>query len=321
MKQVYLTRILGRVILLFLLGIFLFTSELYSQLNGTYTVGTTGDYATVNAAVTALSTQGVSGSVIFNIASGNYNEQVTIPSIAGASSENTITFQSATGDTADVKIYYDAVGSDNFVVHLSGAGFIKIKNLSLVATGTSDLGVVVKFTNNCNYNEFIGNHLYGKTGTSTNMADKVIVSANLGSTDTATVFKSNTFDHGKYGIFYGNGRNILLDGNTFINGTNDQLILTSCESLTLKNNTINGGIGFSYNGSKGIEIIGNTIIGTIDLYSLNSTLSNPSKIYNNFIRGKLSIRSCQYLNIYHNSVAVGSDYPYEFKPGEVIFIY
>ncbi|MCC7429469.1 hypothetical protein IT568_01380, partial [bacterium] len=66
----------------------------FAQLSGTYTIP--GNYATFTDAVTALTTQGISGAVIFNVSPGVYAEQVGgttgIPEITGSSATNTITF-------------------------------------------------------------------------------------------------------------------------------------------------------------------------------------------------------------------------------------
>ena len=61
-------------------------TSLHAQLSGTKTIGSGGDYASFTAAVTALTSQGVSGAVTFNVLNGTYNEQIQIGSIAGASS-------------------------------------------------------------------------------------------------------------------------------------------------------------------------------------------------------------------------------------------
>ncbi len=72
---------------------FLFLESNAQALFGTKTIGTTGDYSSFTAAVTALTTNGVSGPVVFNVQSGSYSEQISIPAITGASTTNTITFK------------------------------------------------------------------------------------------------------------------------------------------------------------------------------------------------------------------------------------
>lgn len=68
-------------------------TPVFSQLSGSYTIGgSSPTYATFAAAVAALSA-GVNGPVVFNVRSGTYPEQISIPSITGVSATNTVTFQ------------------------------------------------------------------------------------------------------------------------------------------------------------------------------------------------------------------------------------
>lgn len=72
-----------------------FIPKAFSQLSGNYTIGTAGDFVTLTDAVNSLTSNGVSGAVTFNIETGDYNEQLIIPQITGASAVNTITFSFA----------------------------------------------------------------------------------------------------------------------------------------------------------------------------------------------------------------------------------
>jgi len=90
---------------LLLFPLLLLTSSLSAQLNGTYTVGPTGTYTTLAAAITALQTNGVSGPVFMDIQSGTYTGNWSVPAITGASATNTITFRSqALNNTAVVLV-------------------------------------------------------------------------------------------------------------------------------------------------------------------------------------------------------------------------
>jgi len=78
----------------------------FAQLNGTYTIGSTGNYTSFTAAVSALTSNGISGPVVFNIAPGIYNEQISITAITGSSTSNTVTFQSVNSDSSSVILSY-----------------------------------------------------------------------------------------------------------------------------------------------------------------------------------------------------------------------
>ncbi len=103
--------VLGGV--LCILGGMLLPSSASAQLHGTYTIGSGGTYASFGAAVSALVSQGVSAPVTFNVFTGTYGEHVSIPAITGANSTNTITFQSATGNAADVTLFFNAAAPES----------------------------------------------------------------------------------------------------------------------------------------------------------------------------------------------------------------
>jgi hypothetical protein len=82
---------------------FSFNSDSFPlPLNGAYTIGSGGDYATIISAVSDIVSQGVNGPVVFNILPGIYTEYVVIDSIPGTSSINTVTIKSQTDNPADV---------------------------------------------------------------------------------------------------------------------------------------------------------------------------------------------------------------------------
>ncbi len=98
----------------------LITSNSYAQLSGNYTIGGANpDYNTVLLAISDIETNGVNGSVIFNIRTGTYTGLHTIHEITGSSAVNTITFQSETGVNTDVNLQ-----NNGKVIALSGADYI-----------------------------------------------------------------------------------------------------------------------------------------------------------------------------------------------------
>ncbi|GAA4335373.1 PKD-like domain-containing protein [Flaviaesturariibacter amylovorans] len=75
---------------------------------------------------------GVSGPVQFQMAAGTYNEVVTIGAIAGASSSNTITFQSASGNAADVTITFPGTPAA-YSITLNGSSHVQFRNMTFAA--------------------------------------------------------------------------------------------------------------------------------------------------------------------------------------------
>ncbi|MCB0482264.1 MAG: right-handed parallel beta-helix repeat-containing protein, partial [Flavobacteriales bacterium] len=122
----------------------LFSFSAFAQLSGTYTIGgTSPNYATFTAAVSALSSSGVSGPVTFNVRQGSYNEKLTIGAITGASATNKITFRADPANSAAVLLQYtNSSTSANYVVGFNSATYIYFKNIDFKANGTSYSTVV-----------------------------------------------------------------------------------------------------------------------------------------------------------------------------------
>lgn len=104
--------------------IFSLNKNSFSSLSGTYTIGAGGDYATINSAVSSLITGGVSGPVVFEIKPGTYDEVVTIDSIPGTSSVNTVTFKSQTNNANDVIWRHTSQPLGNRLLGINGADYI-----------------------------------------------------------------------------------------------------------------------------------------------------------------------------------------------------
>jgi hypothetical protein len=111
--------------------LFLLTDKSHSQLSGAYTVGNGGNYNTISAAVNALTSSGINGSVTFNIQSGIYCESVIIDSIPGTDNSNSVIFQSQTGNPEDV-IWKDSTDIVQAFVTLNGADNIAFKNMTFI---------------------------------------------------------------------------------------------------------------------------------------------------------------------------------------------
>ncbi len=114
-------------------------------LNGTYTIGgTSPQFNSFSDAALGLIQCGIDGPVTFNVAPGTYNEQIFLPAINGASDTNTILFQSATADSSDVILAYDAASSaDNYVVELDGAAHITFQHMTFEAQDTGHSRIIV----------------------------------------------------------------------------------------------------------------------------------------------------------------------------------
>jgi len=293
----------------------------YSQLSGTYTIGgTSPNYATFSAAVSALNTQGVSGPVVFNVRNGTYNEQISIGSVTGTSAVNTVTFQSESADNTMVTLYYTPTSGANYTILFNGSDYIRFDKMTLRAVGAAYANVI-QFGTNTTYNTVSNCIIEGTntTSTSTNLA--LVYSGNTGNNGNA--FTGNQFTYGSYGIYFyttTNTSGIQISGNTFSNqyyfgvygyylygvSINSNIITTTstntsyngiylgyCDNaISVLKNRISGsrGTGISINycdgGSTARGLIGNNFIqvgGTSSAYGISNANSTYQNYYYNSV--------------------------------------
>jgi hypothetical protein len=184
-------------------------------LNGTYTINPAGsgttNFLSFNDAVTALQLLGVSGAVTFNVAAGTYNEQLTIPAIAGASATNTITFDGGAGNAATRILQYSTSASDTWVVKLIGADYFRFKNLT-VNTVDATYGYAFWLTNTTtsypgdpsDNNQIVNCNINCSTTTTTSNCIAILGSGTSYSTNANscnnTLIQGNTIVGGYYAI-------------------------------------------------------------------------------------------------------------------------
>jgi hypothetical protein len=137
-----------RLLLGLCLGALLIGGTAMAQpMSGTYTIGSDPEdnYATIIAAVAALTANGVGGPVTFNVDPLTYTGMVSIGAITGASADNTITFRDAgTLDTPP-----EIVSGANIPLYLNGADYITFDGIDVTNTAT---GSVVSMANSADSN-------------------------------------------------------------------------------------------------------------------------------------------------------------------------
>jgi hypothetical protein len=298
-----------------------------TALSGTYTIGgTSPNYNTIGAAVTALNTYGICGPVTFNIRTGVYSEQFSISQIAGANAYTTITFQSEANDSNAVIITWptQSTSSNNYVMQLNGADWLILKKLTMQRTGSSTYGVVVDIRNNSSNNKFLNNRFKGVKGTTSTGTEQAIIYSGQDQ-DTANVFKYNNIRYGSYGMYYYNGGSYesgtVISNNSFDSAYYMGLNLyyqtrPSIENniVTLSSSSYSIGYGINVNYPSYGRIIKNQVdMGNggygIYLYGSSASSSDQFLIGNNFITSRGSSTnygiysySNSYLNIYYNNI-------------------
>ncbi len=305
---------------LFFYTVFLFlpfSSSLFAQLSGSFSVGSGGDYPTFTAAVNAISSQGVNGAVTFNVISGSYNEQIQIQSVSGTSASNTITFQSQSGNPADVEVAFSATTSgDNFLVKLDGTSYITFRNMTFTATGSA-YGTLFNFSGTPHHVTLDNNIMNGYNQGSGSSNHILIYSGNNGAHN--ITIKDNVFNYGSYGIYLvgTNNSNLsssnIIQGNTFNNTVSYGLQVLYQDAIKIHNNVINTSPTYGIylqSCHNEVEITANSIRGTsYGLYYYASD-GNTARglVANNFIYNTGNSGNALYMysvsnqDIYHNSV-------------------
>lgn len=222
--------------LLFILAS-LFTLPVFAQLNGTYSIdaaspASASNYQSVTAAIADLSTgtrpdggpvngPGVSAAVVLRMetSSGPYAEQITIPTITGASATNTIRL---TGGTSMEMITFSGTTTANrHVIKLDGARHIILDSLTISNTDAT-YGYGVQITNSADSNIISNcNVITNVASTSSNFAGITISGATVtanGDFGDDNLIQNNTVTGGYYGItMRGTGTTTFNQRNKVIN--------------------------------------------------------------------------------------------------------
>jgi len=204
------------------------TVDQYPALSGPYTIGgASPDFVDFSAAIAAMKKGGIVDSVIFTVRNGTYTEQITIPRILGATTKNSIVFQSSgSNNTANVVLSFTATSwTNNWVVRLDSAVGVTFRRITLTNPGGS-YSTIVDMLNNSDYNEFNACVFLGNTLSSSNSSYRYLVNANVSNShnNDYNCFIGNTFTNGAVGIYtygYNSGtydKNWVIKNNTF----NDQ---------------------------------------------------------------------------------------------------
>ncbi|TXK73035.1 fibronectin type III domain-containing protein [Mesonia sp. K4-1] len=241
-----------------------FTTGCPSQLAGNYTIGTTGDYTSISAAISDLNACGVSAAVTFDIltGSGPYNEQLVLNEVTGASATNTITFN---GNGETITSATDTSNRSLFL--LDGVDYVTLNNINFL-TQDVDNNFVIQLTNGANFNSITNNTIDLTSAIDDTGSDNagIVVSGSL---------TSATSD--------GDSGNVTITGNTIIGGyygisISGQSTGSSMDN-TISDNTIQD---FYYYGIYNNDVENTTIISN-DLHRENRT--NVSNFYALYFTG------------------------------------
>ncbi len=253
-----------------------------APLSGIYTIGGSlgSSYSSFTSAVTDLTTNGISGPVIFNVAPGNYNETITIPAITGSDSANTITFNGSGIGSGGTRIYYSLKSSGSAVIFLNQCSYVNIQYMTVENTSTSttayavypaaiatyldshdkinqcnikvavgssgQYNVVGLFWNNCNHDTIENSHVSGGLFGIYNLGQSSSISVSYGN---STVI-NNRFTGAYYNHIYGLASKYGLVNDSYIGNSFDSskspyisaIQLSYENGATIRNNITNGNV-------------------------------------------------------------------------------
>ncbi len=305
-------------------------------------IGPNGDYLNFTDAITSLINAGICGPVVFEVASGTYNEQVVIPAINGLDSINTITFRSATGNAEDVIVTYAPTATENYVVKFDSTHNIFFEDITVYSTTSiakpnNTTPATVLVIDNCMDMTFVGNIFKvqsGKLSNSTN-ANAVVLRRSV----VGLEFENNIFDTCYIGLLNitdelsDNTADILIRGNTFKNFTSKGISFRRVSNIDIIKNRFHSG-----SSSNGVPLTGIYLAehyGTFDVLqnvvnlvddknglkkgihigAVTGSPIDPCRLYNNMVsivgKGSGSVKSSgiyidssSYINVYFNTTRV-----------------
>lgn len=193
-----------------------------NALSGTYYIGPSRNIKSFSDAISAMTYCGISGPVTFLVDTGTYAEQLIIPEITGASSVNSIVFESISGNSSEVVISHpsSSASTDNYTLFLDGVDYVTFKNITIERTGTNTYGTVLNLSNGATNNNFLGNTFRGVnlTSTSTNLS---VVYSSATAIDSNNYFYQNAIENGSYAINMDGTSSTMERGNRFTDNVID----------------------------------------------------------------------------------------------------
>ena len=296
--------------------------EFKVPLSGSYTIGISGDFPTINSAIDSLYSLGIEGPVIFNILNGTYTEQLFLfGNIEGSSSTNIITFQSNSGNAEDVEIYFSndtITGSDqNQLLSLKYIDNIKFKRLTF--SGDGNIGEICEI--NASNIEFDGNifesdrralYFYGVTNQDIYVKNNLFTGGSLtGSLLTNLFLIGNLFNNNNYKSLEINSVNNVEITDNVING--GSVVIDQSSNINVSSNIIDENSSFEYafeilHCTGGLTFSKNIITGnqsSLKIFNYNDTQQTKGKIYNNFISSNstgLAIWGSHDIDVFFNSI-------------------
>lgn len=288
------------------------------------------DFGSFSEAVDTLMQVGIAGSVIFDVAQGTYTEQVSIGSIDGTSSSQTITFRGVSQGTAILTA--PTSSSANYVMQLNGASYIAFDSLTILSRPLSGNYANTLVLQNASNISLHNNVIRVSNEIDNDNASCIVLQGNVDHLS----LEENTIDSGFYslrtrGATY-NYSDFSIRDNILSNFRAGGLNLQGVSNLDIQLNDIRSGhtvinrslVGVDLSQVDGSFIISKNIIYLVDdmnggkqgisLNKVKCRATAYGTIVNNMISvcgtgatnitnpGGLIAANCEYLNILYNSI-------------------
>jgi len=244
-------------------------------MSGIYTVDPIGtgssNFLSIAEAANAINTRGLCGAVTVNIADGVYNDSLFLENVPGVSSTNTITFQSANGDSSLVMIQSSPVTPSSGVVTLKNVSNFSLKDVTVYNDGSFTDAVVVYLEGDADNLSFERNYFINDVTSPSFLYDEALVYKN-GSINNNVLFDECRFEGGEEGLYwFGNASNY-----------DDDLVITNCEFV----DQVDAGLYLYYQTNP--QVSGNTMHSSANSffsygYQLYYCVGNNVNVTNNML--------------------------------------
>ena len=251
---------------------------------GTYTIDGSQPNSATNfqtfADVEFALSCGIAGPIVFEIAAGFYDEQVSLPVISGSSAVNTVTFDG--NGTATLR--YAPTSSARYLFQLNGTDYITIRDLNLLVQSGNNYGWGFHLTNGADHNTINNCSIDVSVVTSTSQSNSggIVISGAETSVTTDGSASNNTFSNNTItGAYQG----IIISGSTgSANAVNNQIInntirdfyttgieISQTDGVLITNNNISRANRAAVTLFTGIDFTGGNIRALVSANRIHST--------------------------------------------------
>ena len=312
-------------------GPFSFTTECTGPLAaGSYSVGPTGDFATLDSVMSTLSTCGIGGAVTFEFQTGTFSSGVALSEVNGSSASNTITFTGASG-ASDTLVSISLNGASNVILHdlfvynpsgdgivLNGTDNVTISNntIEVTTTSTSTIAGIPIVSRNGQY------YYNGAAESNLTVTDNVLIGGYFGISiyGSSSNRSSNVEVSGnefRLQYYYGGYLSYVDDlefsdnsANSFRSSSAYGARFWYCNGLTAHENEVSGvnyGLYIYRAGGQDNEVVNNML--DANVYGIYNYFSDSVSVYHNTLRGNYGMYNYYGSNYdIRNNIFAGNTY-------------